>query len=649
MKVCTSIFLLLGLCAQTWAQSSSSSSSSSTSTSTDTSTTTTSTTSTTTTTTTTSIVIPTTTTTTTSTTTTTMPTTTTTTTTTTTMPTTTTTTSSMTTTTTTSSTTTSTTTTTTTTTTRRRRPRPPFFPPRPRPRPPFFPPRPRPRPPPAPESHPVPQPTLPPPNPSLPVSPLPIEPSPPGQTLVQPRDIHASKAIHPPKAHHRPIGPPGPPGPPENVPKNSASISGPTISSVLVIAATLFFAPIYYTPLYEEIFTYATDYSPEPLPGWSQPSSTYNSSYGMEEERNAGYYEPEYLHQTRRPRYSDRLSGEQHPFYFAPDRSLDRHYQYPREELYTKTSNYSPRSYADYQESYISYSTTHKSRSRGKKHKPHKSSSRVHDSHSHEKDRKSHKSSKAHASRSHGAKKEQYASSSPRHVSHSGKERKTGKSSSRAHVPSNAPESPRRSKNERSSSVAGSRKAKRDGSRTGSLEPEDDPDAPTQNIPLSIKKALEVGKNALEFLQFTIHVVLLYEWCYKGYELHTHPGEFRSYFKVIPVEHDAFGQFKPIEDPEGEWGVKTEYDSQYNTYLETILIRVPSVLTKVKYSQLKSAYKRFAAKPRIERLKDLYELPFKDDARFRKYAIMFQFQSGSEKPRLFDDYLQEDAVIKIRA
>ncbi|KAI0812003.1 hypothetical protein GGR55DRAFT_606466 [Xylaria sp. FL0064] len=71
---------------------------------------------------------------------------------------------------------------------------------------------------------------------------IPVIPSTAIHTMVQARDVHASGLINPPMAHHHTSGPPGPPGPPENVPKSSASISGPAVGGVLVTAFALFSA-----------------------------------------------------------------------------------------------------------------------------------------------------------------------------------------------------------------------------------------------------------------------------------------------------------------------------------------------------------------------------------------------------------------------
>ncbi|TGJ88755.1 hypothetical protein E0Z10_g69 [Xylaria hypoxylon] len=180
-------------------------------------------------------------------------------------------------------------------------------------------------------------------------------------------------------------------------------------------------------------------------------------------------------------------------------------------------------------------------------------------------------------------------------------------------------------------------------------KPEDAANRAAQNITLPIRQALAIGKNAMQVLQLMIHVVLLHEWCMHEEKFHTLPKAFKSRFKVIPVKRDSVGKYQPIEDSKSKWGVKTKYDPKYNTYLASILIRIPPELNKLSKGQLKAAYRRFFVDPPTGRLKDLSELPLKDHPDYRKYAMLFHFKSGSERPRLFDDYLLEDAVIQIQA
>ncbi|KAI1424075.1 hypothetical protein F5Y12DRAFT_797423 [Xylaria sp. FL1777] len=449
-----------------------------------------------------------------------------------------------------------------------------------------------------------------------------------------------------------------------------------------------------YPPYYPKSFLYPTTYLQEPIPGWSGPPLSNYYVYGTKE--CTRYYEPSYSPKATRYYYSGRPVedlDQQHPSYYGLDREPDFRYDYPKEEVRETRTDYVPHRHEDDREPHRSSRKAHGSRSHEKEHKSHKSSSRAHGSHPNGKEHKHHKSSsRAQPSRSHEEKREHHISSGRAHVSRSHeKEQKHHKSSRSTHVYSDAPGSSRKSKKEKSKTSSAdyepepksphrSRKAKQkdyendaagfqpegvdtesyfpwevcsgyedfESDSSAASEPEDDPNSPANNIPGPVRKALKQGKDSVDFLQFTINVVLLYEWCMTGYELHTHPGEFFTVFKVLPVERDGFGQLKPIEDAEGEWGVKTEYDPQYDTYLRTLLICVPSVLTKVTHAKLKSAYRRFTVEPRIDRMKEISVIPFKDHSHFRRYAIFFKFKSGNHKSRLFDDYLCEDAVIKIK-
>lgn len=155
------------------------------------------------------------------------------------------------------------------------------------------------------------------------------------------------------------------------------------------------------------------------------------------------------------------------------------------------------------------------------------------------------------------------------------------------------------------------------------------------------------GKADIEALRTTITIVLLHEWCMADGEVYTHPDSFKMAFKLLPVVRDRHGVLEPIADPTGKWGVKTHYDPQYGSYLPTILITVPRMLSHVSPKMVKAAYQRLAAGPRTERLVDLYDIPFKDHTDYRNYAMLFKFESGRELPLLFDDYLLEDAVVRI--
>ncbi|KAI0414069.1 hypothetical protein F5X98DRAFT_378091 [Xylaria grammica] len=196
------------------------------------------------------------------------------------------------------------------------------------------------------------------------------------------------------------------------------------------------------------------------------------------------------------------------------------------------------------------------------------------------------------------------------------------------------------------------REAKSGNFETGDLEdpepePKDTPSPLPRNTPLPIQQALAKGEKVVHSLGVTIDVVLLYEWCMDGDNFHTLPGDFKSRCKVIPVERDRVGKYQPIEDLESEWGVKTEYDPNYSTYIASILIRIPPELSGLSKAQLNAAYNRFFVGPRSERLAGVLAIPFKDHPECRKYAMLFHFESGSKKPRLFDDYILEDAVIEL--
>ncbi|KAI0974063.1 hypothetical protein F4678DRAFT_458852 [Xylaria arbuscula] len=384
--------------------------------------------------------------------------------------------------------------------------------------------------------------------------------------------------------------------------------------------------------------------------GWPRPPPARYNSYGPEGDIYHSYEPP-------RRRYSDRAaeSSDADSYYHSVGQGSVPRYEIFREGSGTTRCYHGPRSHEYDREPRTPSRTAYDSGSREKESKPRKSSSKSHNSHSHKKDHKPKSSVKSKDSRSHEKHGKPHKSSGKSKASSSREERKTQKSS-RAHASHKAPKQSQKNwEDSDTSSFAGlpsemeelslPRDYRRQDSDTDSAEGS----VRYHNLPSSIRQALISGKEAIKFLRLTITVVLMFEWCYTGYEAHTVPdGQFRSTFKVIPVERDTYGQLKPIEDTEGKWGVKTEYDPKYDTYLETVLIRVPRELAAVTHSQLKSAYRRFAVEPRIDRLKDLYEIPFKDDPRFRKYAILFQFESGSEKPRLFDDYLLEDAVIKIK-
>ncbi|RYC66121.1 hypothetical protein CHU98_g21 [Xylaria longipes] len=189
-----------------------------------------------------------------------------------------------------------------------------------------------------------------------------------------------------------------------------------------------------------------------------------------------------------------------------------------------------------------------------------------------------------------------------------------------------------------------------------STAPQPQPDSalnePANNIPLPIQQAITKGEDATQLLTDTIRVVLLHEWCMSGDQMYPPSKDFKTAMKVIPVRRDKHGAFQPIESKGGKWGVKTGYHPEHDIYLSTILIRVPSEL-RVSDAKIKAAYRRFFAKARNELLEDVLEIPFKDNSEYRKYGMLFTFEKGSKQggkpPRLFDDYLCEDAVIRLQA
>ncbi|KAI1108232.1 hypothetical protein F5Y14DRAFT_459928 [Nemania sp. NC0429] len=155
------------------------------------------------------------------------------------------------------------------------------------------------------------------------------------------------------------------------------------------------------------------------------------------------------------------------------------------------------------------------------------------------------------------------------------------------------------------------------------------------------------GKADLEALGTTINIILLHEWCMADGQVSTHPDSFTTGFKLLPVKRDRHGALQAIPDRSSKWGVKTGYYPRYDSYVATFLIAVPRMLSHVTPKMVKAAYRRFAAGPRSGMLADLEDIPFKDHPDYRKYAMLFKFESGREPPRLFDDYLLEDAVIRV--
>ncbi|KAH8167389.1 hypothetical protein CIB48_g849 [Xylaria polymorpha] len=182
---------------------------------------------------------------------------------------------------------------------------------------------------------------------------------------------------------------------------------------------------------------------------------------------------------------------------------------------------------------------------------------------------------------------------------------------------------------------------------TGPRPPHDTVNEPANNVPLPIQQAITRGEEAMKTLRDTIRVVLLHEWCMSNGEIYPPDDDFKTAIKVIPVQRHKHGALQPIESTRSKWGVKTGYHPEYDIYLPTILIRVPPEL-RVSEAKIKAAYKRLFAEARNELLEDVLEIPFKDNQDWRTYGMLFTFDRG-RKYRLFDDYLCEDAVIRLRA
>ncbi|KAJ2981927.1 hypothetical protein NUW58_g6562 [Xylaria curta] len=169
------------------------------------------------------------------------------------------------------------------------------------------------------------------------------------------------------------------------------------------------------------------------------------------------------------------------------------------------------------------------------------------------------------------------------------------------------------------------------------------------DIPLSIQQALIKGKRDVHDLKGVFNVVLLYEWCMtEDGKIPNAPSKFDTAFKLLPVKRNNVGGYQPIESTHSSWGVKSGYYPEYDTYLATILIRVPDTLPEVSGRAMERAYARFALKPRIDKLKEILAIPFVNHPQYRNYAILFKFGSECEKYRLFDDHLREDTVIRMK-
>ncbi|KAI0440237.1 hypothetical protein F4803DRAFT_528309 [Xylaria telfairii] len=183
--------------------------------------------------------------------------------------------------------------------------------------------------------------------------------------------------------------------------------------------------------------------------------------------------------------------------------------------------------------------------------------------------------------------------------------------------------------------------------------PHDTVNETADNAPLPIHQAIIRGEEAMKTLRDTIRVVLLHEWCRsKKGNIYPPDEDFKTAIRVIPVRRHRHGALQPIESAGNKWGVKTGYYPEHDLYLPTIMIRVPPEL-HVSEAKLKAAYKRFFVDARNELLEDVLEIPFKDNQEWRNYGMLFTFNQGSKhgskSPRLFDDYLGEDAVIRARA
>ncbi|KAI0861588.1 hypothetical protein F4860DRAFT_513739 [Xylaria cubensis] len=181
-------------------------------------------------------------------------------------------------------------------------------------------------------------------------------------------------------------------------------------------------------------------------------------------------------------------------------------------------------------------------------------------------------------------------------------------------------------------------------------KPENVPSEPVYGVPLPIQQAIAKGKEAMAVLRETITIVLLHEWCMEGNNINPPSKDFKADITVIPVQRDKHGAFQPIEG-EGKWGVLTGYHPGYDTYLSTIIIRVPYELRDVSEAKVKAAYRRFFAKARDGLLVGVPEIPFINNQDYKNFGMLFVFQKGKKRgsqPRLFDDYLCEDAVIRLQ-
>ncbi|KAI0407664.1 hypothetical protein F4802DRAFT_595064 [Xylaria palmicola] len=174
---------------------------------------------------------------------------------------------------------------------------------------------------------------------------------------------------------------------------------------------------------------------------------------------------------------------------------------------------------------------------------------------------------------------------------------------------------------------------------------DDVPSPPAQDVPQQIQLAKIRCDRDMKDLMDPLTLLLLYEWCMTE-EGFFDPGEFIFACEAIPIKRDRHGHLRPIRVEGAEWGVKTQYDPSFDMYLPTIFIDIPSALSHVSSTGMRAAYKRMAAEPRSDNLKTAKEFPFKDHPRYRFYAVLFKHK-GEGKARLFDDYVSEDAVVRI--
>ncbi|KAI1179133.1 hypothetical protein F4777DRAFT_575165 [Nemania sp. FL0916] len=166
-----------------------------------------------------------------------------------------------------------------------------------------------------------------------------------------------------------------------------------------------------------------------------------------------------------------------------------------------------------------------------------------------------------------------------------------------------------------------------------------------------IVRAREQAIKDHEYLGVTINIVLLHEWCEMAPSVfHTIPESFKTAMEILPVQYGKRG-YIPFDDPQNEWGIKTNYDPELSTtYIPTLLIEVPAILPEVavnKQEKLKATYKRFVTEPRSERLEGVRAIPFRDTPRFKRYAIFFKFESGNTASLLFEKYVPEKEIIRV--